>query len=148
MNLTGGYLGTYNSESNGQIAQTANYLFGFDPVNFDCAGGLGSNTAAIKDADCGVFFGCGSGESRMCGMGEVYEVAKAREAGIPAECVELAKLEFRTKPEPTLRDARRYARIAMRRRGSWLKNAGRAFAIYMRAWIRRRELPIEHSSQH
>ncbi len=83
MNLTGGYLGTYNSESNGQIAQTANYLFGFDPVNFDCAGGMGSNTAAIKDADCGVFFGCGSGESRMCGMGEVYEVAKAREAGIP-----------------------------------------------------------------
>ena len=30
-----------------------------------------------------MFFGCGSGESRMCGMGEVYEVAKAREAGIP-----------------------------------------------------------------
>ena len=72
----------------------------------------------------------------------------AREAGIPAECVELAKLEFRTKPEPTLRDARRYARIAMRRGGSWLKNAGRALAIYMHAWKRRRELPIEHSSQH
>ena len=26
-NLTGGHLGTINSESNGQIAQTANYLF-------------------------------------------------------------------------------------------------------------------------
>ena len=69
-NLTGGHLGTINSESNGQIAQTANYLFGFDSQTFDCAGGLGSNTSAIKDADCGLFFGCGSGESRMCGMGE------------------------------------------------------------------------------
>ena len=39
-NLTGGHLGTINSESNGQIAQTVNYLFGFDPVNFDCGGGL------------------------------------------------------------------------------------------------------------
>ena len=68
-NLTGGHLGTINSESNGQIAQTANYLFGFDGQTFDCAGGLGSNTSAIKDADCGLFFGCGSGESRMCGMG-------------------------------------------------------------------------------
>lgn len=87
-NLTGGYLGTYNSESNGQIAQTVNYLYGYDPVNYDCAGGLGSNTAAIKDADCGIFFGCGSGESRMCGMGEVYEVAKAREAGIPVAFVD------------------------------------------------------------
>ena len=81
MNLTGGHLGTINSESNGQIAQTVNYLFGMDPENFDCAGGLGSHTAAIKDADCGIFFGCGSGESRMCGMGEVYEAMKAREGG-------------------------------------------------------------------
>ena len=87
-NLTGGHLGTINSESNGQIAQTANYLFGFDSQTFDCAGGLGSNTSAIKDADCGLFFGCGSGESRMCGMGEVYEVAKAREAGIPVAFVD------------------------------------------------------------
>ena len=87
-NLTGGHLGTINSESNGQIAQTANYLFGFDGQTFDCAGGLGSNTSAIKDADCGLFFGCGSGESRMCGMGEVYEVAKAREAGIPVAFVD------------------------------------------------------------
>lgn len=100
MNLTGGYLGTYNSESNGQIAQTANYLFGFDPVNFDCAGGLGSNTAAIKDADCGVFFGCGSGESRMCGMGEVYEVAKAREAGIPVVFIDY-RLGERPRVTPT-----------------------------------------------
>ncbi len=90
MNLTGGHLGTINSESNGQIAQTANYLFGYDPVNFDCGGGLGSHTSAIKDADCGMFFGCGSGESRMCGMGEVYEVAKAREVGIP-----LAFIDYR-----------------------------------------------------
>lgn len=90
MNLTGGYLGTYGSESNGQINQAATYLLGMDPVTFDCGGGLGSTTSAIKDADCGVFFGCGSGESRMCGMGEVYEAAKAREAGIP-----LAFIDYR-----------------------------------------------------
>ena len=88
MHLTGGCLGTINSESNGQIAQTVNYLFGMDPKNYDCAGGLGSHTSAVKDADCGIFFGCGSGESRMCGMGEVYEVAKAREAGIPIAFVD------------------------------------------------------------
>ncbi len=87
-NLTGGYLGTYNSESNGQIAQTVNYLFGYDPQNYDCAGGLGSHTSALIDADAGIFFGCGSGESRMCGMGEVYEMAKAREAGIPLAFVD------------------------------------------------------------
>lgn len=81
MNLTGGYLGTIGSESNGQIAQTATYLFGFDKKTFDCGGGLGSNSSAVNDADAGIFFGCGSGESRMCGMGEVYEIAKAREAG-------------------------------------------------------------------
>ena len=70
----------------------------------------------------------------------------ARVAGVSAKCVELAKHEFRTKPEPTLRDARRYARIAMNRKGSWLRNAGRAFAIYMRAWKRRHELPVEYPS--
>lgn len=88
MHLTGGCLGTISSESGGQINQTANYLYGMDPVNFDCAGGIGSPTAAIKDADCGLFFGCGSGESRMCGMGEIYEIAKAREAGIPLAFVD------------------------------------------------------------
>lgn len=51
MHLTGGCLGTINSESNGQIAQTVNYLFGMDPKNYDCAGGLGSHTSAVKDAD-------------------------------------------------------------------------------------------------
>lgn len=66
-----------------------------------------------------------------------------RTARISPECVELAKHEFRTKPEPTLRDARRYARIAMRRRGSWLKNTGRALSIYLSAWKRRRQLPVE-----
>ncbi len=87
-NLTGGHLGTINSESNGQIAQTVNYLLGYDPKNYDCAGGIGSNTSAVMDADAAIFFGCGSGESRMCGMGEVYEIAKAREAGIPMAFVD------------------------------------------------------------
>ena len=82
-NLTGGHLGTISSESAGQINQAAAYLFGTDAQTFDCASGLGSWTSAIQDADCGILFGCGSGESRMCSMGEVYEVAKAREAGKP-----------------------------------------------------------------
>lgn len=64
--------------------------------------------------------------------------------GLDARCVELAKYEFRTKPEPTMREARRYAGLAMQRRGTWLKNANRALSILGRVWRNRANAPVEH----
>lgn len=66
--------------------------------------------------------------------------------GLDADCVELAKYEFRTKPEPTMREARRYAGLVMLRRASWLKNLNRAIAIVGRVWRNRANAPVEHST--
>lgn len=82
MHLTGGCLGTINSESNGQIAQTVNYLFGMDPKNYDCP--AWGYTSAVKDADRIFFGGCGSGESRMCGMGESTKSRKPAKPASPS----------------------------------------------------------------
>ena len=61
----------------------------------------------------------------------------ARMAGIDDSCIELAKLEFRTKPAPDWKEAKRYARIALRGEASWWKRLERAIAI-LRHGIRRR----------
>ncbi len=58
----------------------------------------------------------------------------ARSIGLDERCVDLTKAEFLSKPYPTWEEAKRYARLVMKRRASWLKNAGRAAAILGRAW--------------
>lgn len=67
----------------------------------------------------------------------------ARTIGLDARCVDFAKQEFKTKPEPTLREARRYATLARLRQGSWWRRQERALKILWSAWRRRRKLPIE-----
>ena len=67
----------------------------------------------------------------------------ARTIGLDARCVDFAKQEFKTKPEPTLRDARRYAALVRLRQGSWWRRQERALAILWSAWRRRRALPVE-----
>lgn len=53
----------------------------------------------------------------------------ARQAGIDASCIELAKLEFRTKPAPDWAEIRRYARICMRGDANFGKRVERAAAV-------------------
>jgi len=53
----------------------------------------------------------------------------ARMAGIDDSCIELAKLEYRTKPDPNWAEAKRYARISLRGDAPWWKRAERAIAI-------------------
>lgn len=67
----------------------------------------------------------------------------ARTIGLDARCVDFAKQEFKTKPEPTWRDARRYAGLVRRREGAWWRRQERALAILWSAWRRRRQLPVE-----
>ncbi|HET6430611.1 glycosyltransferase family 2 protein [Dyella sp.] len=68
----------------------------------------------------------------------------ARTIGLDARCVDFAKQEFKTKPLPTWREARRYAALVRQRRGSWWRGLERALAILWSAWRRRRELPVEY----
>ena len=56
---------------------------------------------------------------------EIY----ARNIGLDERCLESVKHEFRTKPDPSWREARHYARLARLRRGSWLRNQQRAASI-------------------
>ena len=63
---------------------------------------------------------------------EIY----ARNIGLDTRSVDNAKHEFRTKPEPSWREARRYARLVRMRRGSWLGNLNRALAILGPVWWR------------
>ncbi|HEU4670769.1 MAG TPA: glycosyltransferase family A protein [Dyella sp.] len=67
----------------------------------------------------------------------------ARSIRLDPRCVELAKHEFKTKPEPTLREARRYARLVRLRQGSWLRRMEQSFSILWSAWRRRGTLPVE-----
>jgi len=53
----------------------------------------------------------------------------ARRIGLTAACVEDIKYEYRSKPQPSWREARRYARLALRGRVSMLLNLGRALSI-------------------
>jgi len=63
--------------------------------------------------------------------------------GLDARCVDFAKQEFKTKPVPTLREARRYAALVRLRQGSWWSRQERALAILWSAWRRRGQLPVE-----
>lgn len=56
---------------------------------------------------------------------EIY----ARSIGLDERCLESVKHEFRTKPEPSWREARHYAKLARLCRGSWLRNQQRAASI-------------------
>ncbi|MDE1893788.1 MAG: glycosyltransferase family 2 protein [Pseudomonadota bacterium] len=58
----------------------------------------------------------------------------AEKAGMGPECVELCKLEFLTKPHPSWRETRRYARLAMMRRVSLLRKWERALGILLHGW--------------
>lgn len=68
----------------------------------------------------------------------------ARRIGLTVLCVEDAKYEFKTKPNPSWREARRYAGLAMQRRAPWPLNLERAIAILARVWRQRREAPVEN----
>jgi hypothetical protein len=57
--------------------------------------------------------------------------------------VESAKHEFRTKPEPSWREARRYASLSRMRRGSWLRNLERAASLLWPVLKARRRAPKE-----
>jgi len=56
---------------------------------------------------------------------EIY----ARSIGLDERCLESVKHEFRTKPDPSWREARHYAKLARLHRGSWLRNQQRAASI-------------------
>jgi glycosyltransferase involved in cell wall biosynthesis len=56
----------------------------------------------------------------------------ARRCGLSAQCLELARAEFLTRPAPTWKEARRYARVALRAEGPWLRNCRRALSILLR----------------
>ena len=53
----------------------------------------------------------------------------ARRIGLTDACAEDIELEYRSKPAPSWREARRYARLALRGRVSNLRNVGRALSI-------------------
>lgn len=53
----------------------------------------------------------------------------AQVAGIDRSCIELAKLEFRTKPAPRWRETRRYMTISMRSDAPWWKRLEQALAV-------------------
>ena len=65
--------------------------------------------------------------NRMRSRGLVMEYA--RMAGITEHCIELAKYEFKTKPDPTWDEIKRYARLSLRRGGGPLKRLERALSI-------------------
>ena len=63
--------------------------------------------------------------------------------GLDERCLESVKHEFKTKPEPTWREAVRYAKLVRQRKDTWWKNLERAVAILWSAWKRRRLAPKE-----
>lgn len=67
----------------------------------------------------------------------------ARTIGLDARCVDFAKQEFKTKPSPSWREARRYASLVRLRQGSWWRGLERSLAILATAWRRRSALPME-----
>jgi glycosyltransferase involved in cell wall biosynthesis len=53
----------------------------------------------------------------------------ARRVGLTDVCIEDIQYEYRTKSEPSWRETRRYARLALRGRGSGVRNVRRALSI-------------------
>ncbi|GAB3022878.1 MULTISPECIES: glycosyltransferase family A protein [Oleiagrimonas] len=68
----------------------------------------------------------------------------ARRIGLDETCLESAKHEFKTKPEPTWREARRYAMLVRMRRDIWWRNLERAAAILWSVWKRRSRIAKEY----
>jgi DNA-binding XRE family transcriptional regulator len=68
----------------------------------------------------------------------------ARRIGLTRACSEDIEHEYRSKPAPSWREARRYARLALHGRVSHLRNIGRALSILcsrlFAAW-RKSDLP-------
>ena len=55
----------------------------------------------------------------------------ARMAGLDESCIELSKLEYKTKPEPLWAETKRYAALAMRGRAPWWKRVEHMLAILL-----------------
>jgi len=53
----------------------------------------------------------------------------ARVAGLDDSCLELAKLEYRTKPDPSWAEKKRYASLALRGAAPWWKRYERALSV-------------------
>jgi glycosyltransferase involved in cell wall biosynthesis len=53
----------------------------------------------------------------------------ARVAGLDESCIELSKLEYKTKPDPLWAETKRYAALAMRGRAPWWKRMEHMLAI-------------------
>lgn len=53
----------------------------------------------------------------------------ARVAGIDDSCLDLARFEYRTKPDPSRKEARRYAGICMRGKAPWWKRCEHALSV-------------------
>lgn len=61
----------------------------------------------------------------------------ARVAGIDASCIDLARFEFQTKPDPSWKETRRYAGICLRGDAPWWKRGERALSVLLRRRRRR-----------
>jgi glycosyltransferase involved in cell wall biosynthesis len=56
----------------------------------------------------------------------------ARMAGIDDSCLELARFEFKTKPDPSAKETRRYAGLCLRGGAPWWKRCERALSVLLR----------------
>jgi len=79
--------------------------------------------------------------NRLRSMGLIRHYAKSM--GLDEHCVEHARHELRTKPNPSWEESRRYAQLTLLRRGRYLKNLQRAGRIMARAWRNRASAPVE-----
>lgn len=75
--------------------------------------------------------------NRMRSRGLVAEYA--RMAGIVPDTIELVKYEFKTKPDPTWAEIKRYASLAMRTKGSIFKRLERALIILSYRYRKRKK---------
>lgn len=65
--------------------------------------------------------------NRLRSRGLVAEYARI--AGLVPECIQLAKYEFKTKPDPSWEEVKRYARLSLLRGGNPLKRLERSLSI-------------------
>jgi len=56
----------------------------------------------------------------------------ARMAGMDDSCLELARFEFKTKPDPSWKETRRYAGLCLRGDAPWWKRGERALSVLLR----------------
>ena len=79
MNLNGGMLGSYGTDSEGQADAAAGYMLHGD--FYWGASYEGSPTPVMKDSDLVVLFGSSAATSRINGGSCMYDIAQARENG-------------------------------------------------------------------